>query len=186
MEYDNRLIDRILLGDDDAFTTLMKKHYKSIHYYIWKKVKDFHIAEDITQDTFIQVHRKLSTLKEPDRFVGWLYAIANRLSINWIQRSRSSEASLDNVSEEEIDEFSYSRHILKQREIISSEHRSNIIKKVLEILPEDERIVMTLYYLDEMTTREISESLGISVNTITSRLQRARKRAQQIEIGNIL
>lgn len=186
MEYDDQLIHRILLGDDDAFTTLMKKHYKSIHYYIWKIVKDFHIAEDVTQETFIQAHRKLSTLKDPNQFVGWLYAIANRLSINWIQRSKTSEASLDNIPQEEIDEFSYSRHILEQREIISSEHRSNVIKKILEILPEDERIVMILYYLDEMTTREISESLGVSVNTITSRLQRARKRSQQIEIGDTL
>ena len=57
----------------------------------------------------------------------------------------------------------------------------NWLEKLLEKLPESERTVMTLYYLGEMTTKEIGKFLGVSVHTITSRLQRARKRLQQDE-----
>ncbi len=183
IEDDAQLVQKILLGDDTAFSTLMRKHYKSIHSFVWKKVKDFHYAEDITQEVFIQVYRKLPTLKDLNQFVRWLYAIAHRLCINWIQRNKSPETSLDNTSQEEIEEYSYAYYMSEQCKIASSEHNSEIVKQVLEKLPEGERVVMTLYYLGEMTTKEIGERLGISVNTVTSRLQRARKRLQKKKIG---
>ena len=86
IEDEVQLIHRILSGDDDAFGILMRKYYKDIHSFVWKKVGDFHFAEDITQDIFIQVYRKLSTLENPSHFSKWLYVIANRFSINWLQK----------------------------------------------------------------------------------------------------
>ena len=77
---------------------------------------------------------------------------------------------------EEIEESSYLHHILAERETEATEHRRTIVKKLLEKLPESERTVVTLYYLGEMSAKEIGRFLGVSVNTITSRLQRARKR----------
>lgn len=185
IEDDVQLVHKILLDDDEAFGTLMRKHYKSVHSYIWKKVNDFHFAEDITQEVFIQVYRKLPTLKDPNQFAKWLYAIAYRLCINWSQRDKSSEISLDSTPKEKIEDFSYEHYISEQREIESSEHKSEIVNNVLSKLPDGERIVMRLYYLSEMNTKEISERLGVSVNTVTSRLQRGRKRLQKEEIGEI-
>ena len=63
-------------------------------------------------------------------------------------------------------------------ELEATERRYEIVENLLAKLPESERTVMTLYYLAEMTTKEIGESLGVSVNTILSRLHRARKRLQ--------
>ena len=77
---DVQLIRRILDGDDGAFTTLVQKYQKSVHALAWRKVGDFHVAEEITQDTFLQVYKKLVTLKNPNQFAGWLYVIANRLT----------------------------------------------------------------------------------------------------------
>ncbi len=64
------LIHRILSGDDEAFRILVKKHQKGVHALVWRKIGDFHIAEEITQDTFIQVYKKLGTLEDPNRFEG--------------------------------------------------------------------------------------------------------------------
>ena len=185
IEDDVQLIQKILLGDDAAFSTLMRKYYKSTHSFVWKKVNDFHYAEDITQEVFAQVYQKLRTLKDPHQFARWLYSIAHRLCINWLQRNKSPETSLGYTSQEEIEELSYAYYISEQREIAFSEQNSEIVKNILRKLPKGERIVMTLYYLGEMTTKEISECLGLSVNTITSRLQRARERLQKIEIDEI-
>ena len=93
--------------------------------------------------------------------------------------------SLENIPQEEIEKLSYAHYISEQREIAASEHYYEAIKKVLGKLPEGERITMTLYYVCDMTTKEIGEHLGVSVNTITSRLQRARKRLQNKEFGEI-
>ncbi len=182
MEYnqedDAQLINRILSGDDYAFNILVHKYQKGIHALVWRKVGDFHYAEEITQDTFLKAYSKLSTLKEPSQFAGWLYVIANRLCINWCQRSKSTMQSLENIHVKDIVHSSYEHYISEQREAKATEHRYDLVKKLLSNLPESERTVITLYYLGEMTTKEISKFLGVSVHTITSRLQRARRRLQ--------
>ena len=92
---------------------------------------------------------------------------------------------MENISEEEIEKLSYAHYISEQRETAASEYYYEAIKKALRKLPEGERIVMTLYYMCDMNTKEIGEYLGVSVNTITSQLQRARKRLQKEEIGEM-
>ena len=89
--------------------------------------------------------------------------------------------SLDNTAVKEIDRLTYERHISEQREAQATERRSAIVEKLLEKLPESERTVVTLHYLGEMTTKEIGRFLGVSVNTIHSRLHRARRRLQEEE-----
>ena len=182
MERDDvQLIRSVLSGDDAAFSTLVQKYRKSVHALAWRKIGDFHHAEEITQDTFLQAYKKLSTLKDPNQFAGWLYVIANRLCLNWIRKKKPTMQSLDGTSTEEIEKFSYIRYVSEQRETETSERRSEIVKKLLARLPESERTVVTLYYLGEMNAKEIGKFLGVSVKTIHSRLHRARKRLQEKE-----
>ena len=178
-ESDVQLIHRTLSGDDAAFTTLVEKYRKSVHALAWRKVGDFHFAEEITQDVFLQVYKKLITLRNPNQFAGWLYVITNRLCNNWHRRNKTTlTQSLETTHRSEIDGFSYKCYESEQRETAVSEHRREIVKRLLQKLPESERTVVTLYYLGEMTAKEIGKFLGVSVNTIKSRLQRARKRLQ--------
>ena len=176
---DVQLIRRILSDDDEAFSILVQKYQKSVHALAWRKVNDFHYAEEITQDTFLQAYKKLSTLKNPNQFAGWLYVIANRLCLNWLQRHKPALQSLEDTSMEEIEESAYNHYAAEQREAEGTKYRHEIAQRLLSKLPESERTVMTLYYLGEMTANEISKFLGVSVNTITSRLRRARERLQQ-------
>ena len=181
LEDDVRLIRRILSGDDSAFNTLVEKHQKGVHALIWRKIGDFHFAEELTQDVFLQVYRKLGSLKDPKCFAGWLYVIANRLSLNWIQRRKPTMQSLEDTPSEEIEESSYIHCLTEVRETEAIEYRSEVVKALLEKLPESERTVVTLHYLGEMTAKEIGNFLGVSVNTIKSRLRRGRKRLQEAE-----
>ena len=183
VEDDVQLIRKTLLGDDSAFATLVEKYQKGVHGLIWRKIGDFHHAEEVTQDTFLQAYKKLGTLKDPKSFAGWLYVIANRLSFNWIQRSKpkTTMQSVEDTSIVEIEESDYIHHTMNQREAEAEEHRSEVVKKLLEKLPESERTVVTLYFLSEMTTKEIGNFLGVSVNTIKSRLRRGRERLQEAE-----
>ena len=180
-ESDVQLIQRILSGDEAAFGVLVEKHQKGVHALAWRKVGDFHDAEEITQDTFLQVYKKLSTLKDPYKFAGWLYVIANRLCIDWTRKKNLATQSLEDTPVEEIEKASYTDHVSEQSEIAISERRREIVKKLLAKLPESERTVMTLHYLGEMTVKEISKFLGVSVSAIHNRLYRARKRLQAEE-----
>ncbi len=180
-EDDVQLIQRTLSGDDTAFGILLQRYQKSVHALVWRKIGDFHTAEDITQDTFLQAYKKLSTLKNHNQFAGWLYVIADRLCIDWSRKRRFITQSLEDTPVEEIERSSYTHHVSEEREAERTERRRELVKKLLAKLPESERTVVTLYYLGEMTTREIGKFLGVSVGTIKSRLRRGRKRLQEDE-----
>ena len=178
-ENDVQLIRRILSGNDEAFSVLVQKHQKSIHALAWRKVGDFHIAEEITQDTFLSVYKNLAQLKNPNQFSGWIYVIANRFCLKWLQKNKSVMQSLEDTPMEEIENSSYTHHVSDQRQTELTEDRRELVKRLLAKLPESERTVVTLHYLGEMTAKEIGKFLGVSVNTIKSRLRRGRKRLQE-------
>ena len=175
------LIQRILDGDQDAFTTLVNKYQKSVHALAWRKIGNFHIAEEITQDVFLKVYKRLSTLKRPDHFPGWLYVIATRRCIAWLRKNRLSTKSLDAMSAAQLEELYYTQYETNRVEEAAITHRRELVKRLLQKLPESERTVVTLYYLAEMTGEEISAFLGVSPNTVRSRLRRARKRLKEQE-----
>ena len=180
-ESDAQLIQRILSGNEAAFNVLVQRHQKSVHALAWRKIGDFHDAEEITQDTFLQVYKRLPTLKDPYKFAGWLYVIANRLCIDRMRQKNLRTQSLEDTPMEEVEQSSYAHHVSEQRQTEITERRRAIVKTLLEKLPESERTVMTLFYLGEMTVQEISKFLGVSASAIHNRLYRARKRLQEEE-----
>ena len=180
-ESDVQLIERILSGDEAAFDVLVQRHQKSVHALAWRKIGDFHDAEEITQDTFLQVYKSLPTLKDPYKFAGWLYVIANRLCIDRMRQKNLTIQSLEDTPMEEVENASYTHHVSEQQKTEITERRRAIVKTLLKKLPESERTVMTLFYLGEMTVQEISKFLGVSASAIHKRMYRARKRLQEEE-----
>lgn len=179
---DVELIRSILLGDDSAFSELVNKYQKSVHALAWRKVEDFQVAEEIAQDAFLQAYKKLATLQNPTQFAGWLYVITSNLCHDWHRRKKPIMQSLDATDTNTFEQTAYERYLVEQREKAANENRRELVKELLEKLPESERTVVTLYYLGEMTSEAISRFLGVSVNTIKSRLRRARKRLKEEEL----
>ena len=176
---DFALIQRTLDGDQNAFTTLVTKYQKWVHTLIWRKIGDFHTAEEITQDVFLKVYKKLSTLKPSDNFTGWLYVIATRRCLSWFRKKQLPMTSLDATPISELEEFYWTQYEAERSEQISLERQRDLVKRLLEKLPESERTVVTLHYLAEMSCEKISEFLGVSPNTVKSRLHRARARLRK-------
>ena len=178
---DAELIQRILAGDQDAFTPLVNKYQKGVHALAWRKIGDFHIAQEITQDAFLKAYQKLGTLKSYELFGGWLYVIASNLCLDYLRKNPPPEQSLEVTDVSEVNQVSYSRYIAGKQTAEADEARREVVKELLQKLPESERTVMTLHYLGEMTIKTISEFLGVSPNTVKSRLSRARNRLKKEE-----
>ena len=178
---DATLIQRVLEGDDTAFSALVRKYQRSVHALAWRKIGDFHIAEDITQDTFLQAYQRLSTLKEPQRFASWLYVIAANYCKMWLRKRRLSTQSLEDTSSAQLEKATYSGYVIAENERTTAEAQREVVKKLLAKLQESDRTVVTLYYLGGMTYEEISEFLGVSVAAIKNRLYRARRRLKEEE-----
>ncbi len=172
---DAELIYSILAGDDTAFASLVEKYQKQVHALAWRKIGDFHIAEEITQDTFLKVYQKLATLKNPNQFSGWLYVIATRQCLAWLRKKHLETESLEDIDTEIIEEPTYSQYVATEQAKVTVDEQREVVKKLLSKLKESERTVMVLHYFGNMTCEEISRFLGVSSSAIKSRLSRARQ-----------
>lgn len=178
---DTELIQRTLDGDQTAFTELVEKYQKGIHALAWRKIGDFHIAQEITQDAFLRAYQRLRTLKDYSLFPEWVYVIASHLCTEWHRKKKLPIQSLEATDVVEIDQVSHSHYMTEKRDTEAAETRREVVQKLLQKLPESERTVMALHYLGEMTCEAISKMLGVSPNTIKSRLSRARNRLKKEE-----
>ena len=175
------LIQRILAGDETAFASLVRKYQKQVHTLAWRKIRDFHIAEDITQETFLQAYQKLETLEDPTRFPRWLYVIADRLCIAWLRKNQRQTEPLEEADLSGIETEAYSRFVATEHAETFAEARRDLVEKLLAKLKENNRTVITLHYLEGMTYAEIVNFLGVPENTIRSRLRRARQQLKKYE-----
>ena len=178
---DAELIKRTLEGDQHAFAALVEKYQEQIHALAWQKIGDFHIAQEITQDTFITAYQKLSTLTHHNRFAGWLYVITSNKCNMWHRKKKPNLQSLEETDLMELEEVYYSEYVSQQREEAANQNRRAIVRKLLNKLRESERTVVTMHYLAGLTCEEISKFLGVSPNTVKSRLHRARERLKKEE-----
>ena len=163
---DSELIRRTLDGDETAFGFLVDKYKGAVHALAYRKIGDFHTAEEISQDTFLQAYQKLSTLKDWRRFPGWLYTIASRFCLMWHRKHRLSTQSIDAVERGHVDALAQAKY--------ANEQTRQTVHSALEELPESQRTVLTLHYLGGMTCREIARFMGTSRGAILDRLYRAR------------
>ena len=178
---DVALIQRILAGDEDAFASLIRKYRKQVHAQALRKVDDFQIAEDIVQETFLQVYQRLETLEDPKLFPKWLHVIVNRRCIAWLRKNRLKTEPLEEIDLSEIETEAYSRYVAAEHEEATVAAQRDLVQKLLAKLKESDREVITLHYFEEMSSSEIGEFLGVSENTVKSRLRRARQRLKKYE-----
>ena len=178
---DVELIHRVLDGDDNAFETLVKKYRKPVHALVWRKIGDFHIAEEITQDTFLKAYQELAKLKKPQSFASWLYVIAANQCSSWLRKKRLRTQPIEETSSVQLEKATYSGYIIEENERTAVEAQREVVKNLLAKLQESDRTVITLHYFGDMSAAEIGSFLGVSVNTIKSRLRRAQQRLKREE-----
>ena len=163
---DAELIRRTLDGDASAFGFLVDKYKGAVHALAYRKIGNFHTAEDITQDTFLKAYQKLHTLKDWRHFPGWLYRIASRLCLMWYRQHRLPTQSLDTVEKRYMDTLAWAKH--------TDQRTRQAVHDALETLPESQRTVLTLHYFGGMTCEEIARFIGTSRGAVLDRLYRAR------------
>ncbi|MCY4553876.1 MAG: RNA polymerase sigma factor [Candidatus Poribacteria bacterium] len=176
---DVALVHCVLTGDETAFAKLVEKYQKQVHAIAWRATKDFHIAEDIAQETFLRAHQKLGTLNDPHRFSAWLNAIAARCCLAWLREKRLNSELSENINIAMGHDDPYSGYLAREQAKEAGQELREIVKKWLAKLPESERTVVTLHYFDGMSCEEIAAFLDVTKNTIKSRLNRARNRLKK-------
>ncbi len=172
MAEDAELVRRFQRGDASAFDALVERYVRLAGAIAYSVVGDYEQAADVVQDAFLKVHGSLGTLREPDKLRGWLYGVVRSCALDAVRRRRRGPGALSAV--DGAGELIPADVPAPSAGAERGELRAGVLAAVRE-LPEQYREVVLMKYVDDRSYREISETLGISIETIESRLFRARK-----------
>ena len=180
---DAALMLRVQRGDRGAFTDLVEKYQKPIYNFILRIVRDETEAEDLAQNTFIQVWKAAQRYRANARFTTWLFTIARNLCLNEIRRrSRHPADSLDGFAHADEDQ---SAPQIEDRtaanppaELLQGE-LADKIEEALAGLPENQRTAILLCQRDELSYDAIAEVIGCSLSATKSLIFRGRETLKQ-------
>ena len=166
----NNILDEWLVmqaqdGDMKAFSILIKRWHPKMLSHAYRMTKDSEVAKDIAQESWKVITAKLGKLKSPRAFKVWVYRIINNKSADWIKtRQKEREMISDNqVTESDDDNLA----------------GVDNIRRALNELPPENKLVLTMFYVDCHSVREISQILNLSEGTVKSRLFYSRKKLKE-------
>ena len=170
---DSDLVKSYVQGDERSLEMLIKRHKQRIYNFIYSKVFDRDLTEDIFQDTFIKVIRtlKLGNYNEEGKFVSWVMRIAHNLVIDHFRKNSripkfESNNDFDIFSVLKDNEIDVENKMIKDQILLE-------VKKIINLLPNDQKEVLVQRYYNELSFKEISEKTGVSINTSLGRMRYA-------------
>lgn len=172
---DVTLVRQAKAGDEAALTELIRRHQGRVYNHALRLMGSPQDAEEVLQDTFLQVYRNLGRFEERSRFSTWVYRIATNEALMRLRKaSRKREVFFEDTPSEDPwgdDVRDFARSPLD--DVLDQEIRGRL-QEVLAELPEEYRVVFTLRDIDGLSNAEVAEVLGISVPAVKSRLHRSR------------
>lgn len=161
---DELLVLRTQNGDMKAFSLLVKRWQPALLRQAYRLTRDDDAALDIAQDTWHAIAMGIHKLKSPQAFKTWSFRVVSNKSVNWI-KDRQKQRTLQGESESGI--------ILAEQD--SSSKNVELIRRALNELPIKSKTILSMFYIDNHSVKEISEILSLSDGTVKSRLFYARK-----------
>ncbi len=170
---DGSIVQECLNGKPGAFGILVDKYKAGIYAYVYTELRNFHDAQDVTQEVFLQAYRGLRSLKRWESFSFWLYRIAHNLCRKWVrtQSRRPDSEFIEDQEPETLEVSSLNSH--RESQIRQS------LQEVLDSLPDTYREVLMLHYFGGMSIKEIARAIGVSPGAIGMRLSRARAQLKE-------
>ena len=166
---DSQLIDQVKGGNLTAFKTLVERHQDYVYTICNRILSNREDAEEVAQDVFIKAYNALKNFQGQAKFTTWVYRIAINSAISYRRKKK--------IPMETIEEYKHFDHgeISSMTDVQRIERKKFLQIAMNSMLPDDVS-VLTLFYFNELTLEEISETTGINVNTLKVKLYRARKR----------
>ncbi len=170
---DALLVKSYIAGDESALATLINRHQSKIYGFIFSKISDRDLTDDIFQDTFIKVIKtlKANSYNEEGKFLPWVMRIAHNLIIDHFRRNKKMPMYRET---EEFSIFSImtDNSMTIENKMITDQVEKDL-KKLIEELPEDQKEVLVMRIYQDLSFKEISELTGVSINTALGRMRYA-------------
>ncbi len=169
---ENQLIDQIIGGNTNAFRFLVKKYERLVFHIAGRMIDQQADIEDVCQDVFIKVYKKLPEFRRESKLSTWIGTIAYRVAIDFIRKRGIPLQDLESLNT-----YNSSSLIDKKdpEEIKTQAERIEIVKTLIADLPAIYKTVLSLYHIDELSYKEIEEITQMPEGTLKSYLHRARQ-----------
>jgi len=184
---DGVLVKNYIDGNERSLEILVGRHKQRIYSFIYSKVLDRDVAEDIFQDAFIKVINtlKLGNYNEEGKFLPWVMRIAHNLVIDHFRKGNRMP-SFKNTEEFDIFSVLSDSSLNAEKQIIKDQIHFDV-RRIVDELPEDQKEVLIMRIYRDMSFKEISESTGVSINTALGRMRYALINLRKvIEKNNII
>jgi RNA polymerase sigma factor (sigma-70 family) len=169
---DDYYIKKTLEGDSNSFSVLVERYQNMVFALALKMLKHREESEEVSQDTFIKVYKSLSKFNGESKFSTWIYRIAYNSCLDRIKKNSKYNNNVE-INEITSNEISHTESIFDSLE---NKERSIIVKQCMDKLPEDERIIIHLFYFEELNLKEIVEIVSMTEGNVKVKLFRARKK----------
>jgi len=172
---DGELVRQTLQGRNSAFEDLVSRWSARTLAFCHAKVGRAHVAEDLAQESLVRSFRALGTLAEPEKFGPWLRGIALRVCLDWLKNKQTGQVTFGDLGGDrrEAEQFLAASDDGPAQLAERAEQLRQLMSEV-ERLPDELREVLMLYYYQDVTYRELAETLGVSSATVNARLTKAR------------
>jgi RNA polymerase sigma-70 factor (ECF subfamily) len=184
---DALLVKNYIDGDENALSILIKKHQSKIYGFIYSKMPDRDVADDIFQDTFIKVIKTLksNSYNEEGKFLPWVMRIAHNLIVDHYRKNKKMPMLRET---EEFSIFSIlSDTSLNVEGRIITDAIEKDLQKIIQELPSDQKDVLEMRIYQDLSFNEIAELTGVSINTALGRMRYALMNLRKIiEKNNII
>ncbi|MDO9575692.1 MAG: sigma-70 family RNA polymerase sigma factor [bacterium] len=170
MENEADLISSALEGDEDAYRGLLDIYKGRIFSFVYRIVRNYDDAEDITFGTFIRCFKSLSSFDRLRSFSTWLFSIAHNLTADFLRKNKQEYELLDERlpgKDDLVKEYEENEQLMR-------------IEEALVNLPLIDREIVIFFYKEGKSYKEIGEILNIPVTTIKTRLHRGRKKLRDL------
>ncbi len=164
--YERLLVLRCQTGDEAAFAELVARHAPQLAYYLRKLLGGGRSVEDILQEVWLDVFRHVPRLRQPEAFSAWLYRIARDRAYRELRKKRPKPVSLG--EHEPADDASENGHEFTAEDAAG-------IHAALDELPAEQREVLMLRFLEELSYEEIAQIVGCQLGTVRSRLHNGKR-----------
>ena len=174
---DEELIARALAGDEASYGTLVTRYRDYVYTIAVRIVGSDEDAEDVAQEAFVRAYRALPRFRGDSKFSSWLYRIATNRALTHLKRRGRRADTVDIESGSHVEaavvDDGRGEEASPEFRVRDEEFRRAVRAAVLE-LPEQYRVVVTLFYLEERSYKEVVATLGIPMGTLKTHLHRAR------------
>ncbi|KPU43081.1 ECF RNA polymerase sigma factor SigW [Oxobacter pfennigii] len=170
---DESIIKAVLKGHTAGYAILVDRYKNIIFDLCYKYTYDYSEAQDLSQEILLKAYKKLSTFKNSSKFSTWLYRIGVNTCIDWVRKNKKYSGTIS-IDQDRYIELLPSQNPVPEDIVVDSEKRE-LLRNAIHSLPEKYKTVIILYNYKNLSCKEISDILGVAVNTVETRLYRGKK-----------